>query len=793
MFHSSTLHGASAVALALVASVSAESALAQSIGETLPTVTVYAPRAAQKPKPRSAARLPAPSTPVSASANQTQAKPVTASSARESLSQAPAGQTQTSIDRRQFDNRPAFSVGDVLRDSPGVSVKQGNGPRDLGISIRGSNARNGFGIRNLVIFEDGFPVTQPDGLSRSDLIDPRAYGAIDVIRGPSSALYGNYATGGALNFRTRPGGEINGIEYGVDGGSFGYLNNYLTAGKKVGNFEASLFASDARGDGFIGNSWFNTQTVNFLGTLKLTPDDRLTLKVINNNLDIRLPIRSSLNQFNQNPFQQGCATAATAAAGCGTVTLNNNGFNNSAGTSPQTAEQAGLGRTDRRTIIGGRWEHDFDNQTTWRNQFVFDDRNISQPTGATSAIGDYPSYNYTSDITRRGEIFGLDSTTYFGGFYNTLSWSGDTRLLMPGGNATLGRLSSNVLGEHTNYGLRAREELRLTSSLTAIAGIGWEVTNLKGRNTAYSYAGPSGTATTTVINADRQFENTAPELALLYKLNNEWLFRGRVATGYGTPQAGNLFVLANGLSGNNTQLNAQKNLGYDLGFDWTPNNAVKLSVTGFYEFFRDELVSQATPVGSPNSSFTFNAPRSEHRGIELAADWRITPGWRVSAAYTYLDQIYTDYTENLTNGAVFNFNRAGNKIPGISPNELTARLGYDEFAGPLRGLGAFVEVQWKDSFYMDNANLLKAPGYELVNLNVHYKTDLTSDYFKSVSMYLEVRNVFDRTYIASANNIGNSVTSSGVQNPSSILANSTGSIYAGSPRAFIAGMKVAFK
>ena len=86
-------------------------------------------------------------------------------------------------------------MADVLRDSPGVSIKQGNGPRDLGISIRGSNARNGFGIRNLVIFDDGFPVTQPDGLSRSDLIDPHVYGAIDVIRGPSSALYGNYATG----------------------------------------------------------------------------------------------------------------------------------------------------------------------------------------------------------------------------------------------------------------------------------------------------------------------------------------------------------------------------------------------------------------------------------------------------------------------------------------------------------------------------------------------------------------------------------------------------------------------
>ena len=81
-----------------------------------------------------------------------------------------------------------------------------------------------------------------------------AWAPIDVIRGPFSTLYGNYATGGALDFRTRPGGTIDGAEYGIDASSCGYLNNYLTAGKKVGNFEASLFASDARGDGCIGNS-----------------------------------------------------------------------------------------------------------------------------------------------------------------------------------------------------------------------------------------------------------------------------------------------------------------------------------------------------------------------------------------------------------------------------------------------------------------------------------------------------------------------------------------------------------
>ena len=364
---------------------------------------------------------------------------------------------------------------------------------------------------------------------------------------------------------------------------------------------------------------------------------------------------------------------------------------------------------------------------------------------------------------------GWRSTTYFGAFYNTLTASSDTRNVMPGGNARLGLLASNTWSDTSNYGVRAREELKLTPNLTAIAGIGWETTHLKGINTSYTYGiSPVPTPTITATTADRQFQNTAPELALLYKLNPEWLFRARVATGYGTPQVGNLFVLSNGQNGNNTQLKTQQNLGYDIGFDWTPNNTLKFSATGFYEFFKNELVTQATQVGAPNASFTFNAPRSEHRGVELAADWKFYPGWRFTAAYTYLDEVYTEYTENIVNGATFSFNRAGNKIPGISPHELTARLGYDQMWGPLAGLGAFVEVQWKDSFYMDNANLLKAPGYELVNLNVHYNTDLKSDYFKSLSMYVEVRNVFDRTYVASANNIGNSVTAAGVQNPASV-------------------------
>ena len=88
---------------------------------------------------------------------------------------------------------------------------------------------------------------------------------------------------------------------------------------------------------------------------------------------------------------------------------------------------------------------------------------------------------------------------------------------MPGGNATLGRLQSNTWSDTTNYGVRAREELKLTQSLTAVAGIGWETTTLKGVNSVYKYPVTDARPTFFTISADRQFQNTAPEFALLYQ------------------------------------------------------------------------------------------------------------------------------------------------------------------------------------------------------------------------------------------------------------------------------------
>ena len=709
---------------------------------------------------------------------------VTSSPALDVYAQPPA-QTMTTLGRDQFENSPNFTIGDVLIESPGVTVKQGNGPRDVGISIRGSNDRNGFGVRNIQILEDGFPVTQPDGLSRTDLTDPHAYGAIDVYRGPSSVLFGNYATGGALNFHTRPGGSIGGVETQFDFGSFNYFNGYSIFGDQGANYEYMGFLSGQRGDGFIGNSDFNITTQNGLASYRPTLDDQLTFKIIINVTDTHLPIRLSLNQFHQNPFQANCNTAASAALGCATVNLFANGI--SGATVSETARQAGLGRNDQRSIGGMRWEHNFDTDTLWRLQFVYDNKDINQPTGATSALGDQPAFNIISDVTQRGSVLGLDAVHFAGLYGNYVYLDSSTYNVGTGGNpfSALGAETARVLGDQSNIGARMQEQITFSPGWTNVIGFAVENTRLHATDHLYV---PSASQ----IAVDRSFLNWAYEEGVRYQPTDAWIFHTRAASGYGTPQASNLFVTPAGVNGDNTQLKTQTNYGFDVGADWRPESTVRLGVTGFYELFRNELVSQSPGAGL--QTFTFNAPRSEHRGVEGIADWRFAPGWRLLGTVSFDDQIYTQYTEQLSAGTkTATFNRAGNHIPGIQPENIFSRISYDVPDGPLAGLGAFFEYDRRAGFNIDNANLAKAPSYDIINLNVHFTPQLSGGTVRSLTVFFEAQNLLDKTYVASANNVTDTINSTtGAQNPGSTVASTGGSIYAGEPRAFIGGVRIKF-
>ena len=193
----------------------------------------------------------------------------------------------------------------------------------------------------------------------------------------------------------------------------------------------------------------------------------------------------------------------------------------------------------------------------------------------------------------------------------------------------------------SNISLRAREEIALAPGLTGVIGFSANWNRVWGVNTAYNYPANLAPRFPTQVAVDNDYWNTAPEASLTYRYSPEWQVRARYATGYSTPTFVFLTNTRTGIGQN--PLKAQTNMGVDLGIDWTPRSDLTVSVTGFNEWHRNEILT----LNNVLVSYQLNIPASLHRGVELNADWRPFDGWRLITAYTFNNQFFTNYWDDL--------------------------------------------------------------------------------------------------------------------------------------------------
>ena len=94
----------------------------------------------------------------------------------------------------------------MLRQTAGLEVhEQGQGPGFASdASVRGFSSDHST---DLALWIDGVPINEPvnghaEGYNDFSLLFPGGIRDIDVLRGPTSALFGNFAVAGIVNVRT---------------------------------------------------------------------------------------------------------------------------------------------------------------------------------------------------------------------------------------------------------------------------------------------------------------------------------------------------------------------------------------------------------------------------------------------------------------------------------------------------------------------------------------------------------------------------------------------------------------
>jgi len=165
----------------------------------------------------------------------------------------------THVTPAQIQAAPATDAYDLLRQTAGIEIhEQGQGPGFASdASIRGFSSDHSTDI---ALWVDGVPINEPvnghaEGYDDWNLLMPEAVSRIDVIEGPTSALYGNFAMAGVVNVTTVE--HLNGAQLTTSAGSYGHVEGALLAGFDSEATSGVLGIRGVHDDGWRPNSGYD--------------------------------------------------------------------------------------------------------------------------------------------------------------------------------------------------------------------------------------------------------------------------------------------------------------------------------------------------------------------------------------------------------------------------------------------------------------------------------------------------------------------------------------------------------
>lgn len=212
------------------------------------------------------------------------------------------------IGRQAFDRYAATSLVSAVNSMPGVRMEE-RSPGSYRINVRGSTLRSPFGVRNVKVYYNGIPYTDPGGNTYLNQLSFDNIANMEVVKGPAGSLYGA-GDGGVLLLRSPLWTDsMHTASVGFTGGSYGLRQ--FTGGLNWGEdgHRNTLRYSDLQSDGYRDHSALHRQVLSYEGVLKQTGKQQLAVFTHYANLFYETPGALTLKEYNANP------RAARPAAG----------------------------------------------------------------------------------------------------------------------------------------------------------------------------------------------------------------------------------------------------------------------------------------------------------------------------------------------------------------------------------------------------------------------------------------------------------------------------------------------
>ncbi|NBU58744.1 MAG: TonB-dependent receptor [Betaproteobacteria bacterium] len=653
-------------------------------------------------------------------AAETASSPVVVTATRE---ERPSFDLPVSIDVIEPRNiqfaQPQVNASESLVRIPGITANnRSNFAQDPQIQTRGFGARSQFGVRGIRIYQDGIPLSTPDGQGQASTFALSSAKAIEVMRGPFSALYGNSA-GGIVQIFTRDGGPRPDVSASTWFGSYNTHRENLQVSGSNGRWNYVFDTAHFESDGYRDFSAAKRDTFNVKFGFQLTDRTKLTWTASGLDQPVSLdPQGLTLAEYQADRKQAAPSSlqfrTRVERSQYQTGAVLDHLFEN--GDSFRVMAYAG-NRSNLQFLAGNQFnllpgasqiKRDFagtDMRYTHRNSIA------EMPVRLTAGM------SYEQALDDRSSLATDAGRNLTGGLANLT------------GSEASRRRARDEDNDSRTMDFYAQGELEATSRLSFHAGVRHSQVRVTFRDRIPVSVNPIGSGTSV-------FNRTLPVAGVVFKVTPALNWYANYGTGFETPTSiESAFSTTTG-EGPNLGLKPATSQNYETGLKAFLGADTRATLAVFHVDTKNEIIISASDAGR---NVHQNGGRTRRKGVELSVDSRLNDYFNAYLAYTWLDATYLD---NFTNtGAAID--ESGNRLPGTARNILYGEIA---FSYPKYGFFSAIEARHSSRVFANDANTDIAAGYTVANLRLGFTQNVGNWTFTE---FARVDNLFDKEYIGS--------------------------------------------